>query len=53
MLYEFIAVNRDEIIRRCRAKVARRSVPAPTKAEIEHGGCPCSWISWGTPSDSA
>jgi signal transduction histidine kinase len=37
MLYEFIAVNRDEIIRRCRAKVARRSVPAPTKAEIDHG----------------
>jgi len=37
MLYEFIAVNRDEIIRRCRAKVARRSVPAPTHAEINHG----------------
>src|SRR6476469_6866792 len=37
MLYEFIAVNRDEIIRRCRAKVARRAVPAPTKAEIDHG----------------
>src|SRR6476469_4561070 len=37
MLYEFIAVNRDEIIRRCRGKVARRAVPAPTKAEIDHG----------------
>jgi len=37
VLYEFIAVNRDEIIRRCRAKVARRAVPAPTKAEIDHG----------------
>ena len=37
MLYEFIAVNRDEIVRRCRAKVARRSVPAPTSAEIDHG----------------
>jgi signal transduction histidine kinase len=37
MLYEFIAVNRDEIIRRCRSKVARRAVPAPTKAEIDHG----------------
>ncbi len=37
MLYEFIAVNRDEIIRRCRAKVARRAVPPPTKAEIDHG----------------
>jgi signal transduction histidine kinase len=37
MLHEFIAVNRDEIIRRCRAKVARRSVPLPTDAEIDHG----------------
>jgi signal transduction histidine kinase len=37
MLYEFIAVNRDEIIRRCRAKVTRRSMPPPTKAEIDHG----------------
>jgi hypothetical protein len=37
MLHEFIAVNRDEIIRRCRAKVAARSVPPPTEAEIDHG----------------
>jgi hypothetical protein len=37
MLYEFIEVNREEIIRRCRAKVAVRSVPPPTKAEIDHG----------------
>jgi signal transduction histidine kinase len=37
MLYEFIEVNREEIIRRCRAKVAARSVPPPTKAEIDHG----------------
>ena len=37
MLHEFIAVNRDEIIRRCRAKVATRSVPPPTEAEIDHG----------------
>jgi signal transduction histidine kinase len=37
MLYELIALNRDEIIRRCRAKVASRAVPAPTKAEIDHG----------------
>ena len=36
MLYEFIETNRDEIIRRCRAKVAARSVPPPTAAEI-HG----------------
>src|SRR4029453_6342220 len=38
MLHEFIEVNRDEIIKRCRAKVATRSVPPPTKAEIDHGG---------------
>src|SRR5688572_10003308 len=37
MLHEFIAVNRDEIIRRCRAKVAKRLVPPPTEAEIDHG----------------
>lgn len=37
MLYEFIAVNREEIIRRCRAKVATRSVPPPTDVEIDHG----------------
>ncbi len=37
MLYEFIAVNREDIIRRCRAKVGRRTVPPPTKAEIDHG----------------
>jgi len=37
MLHEFIAVNRDEIIRRCRAKVTARSVPPPTEAEIDHG----------------
>jgi signal transduction histidine kinase len=37
MLHEFIEVNRDEIIKRCRAKVALRSVPPPTEAEIDHG----------------
>jgi signal transduction histidine kinase len=37
MLHKFIALNRDEIIRRCRAKVATRSIPPPTEAEIEHG----------------
>ena len=37
MLFEFITLNRDEIIRRCRAKVATRSVPTPTAAEIDHG----------------
>lgn len=37
MLQEFLAVYRDEIIRRCRAKVATRSIPPPTEAEIDHG----------------
>jgi hypothetical protein len=37
MLDQFITANRDEIISRCRAKVARRSEPAPTAAEIDHG----------------
>lgn len=36
-LEEFIGVYRDEIIRRCRAKVAARSSPPPTDAEIDHG----------------
>jgi|SRR5579871_827093 len=37
MLYEFIALNREEIIGRCRAKVIARSTPPPTQAEINHG----------------
>lgn len=37
MLHEFIDLHRDEIIRRCRTKVALRSVPAPTRDEIDHG----------------
>jgi signal transduction histidine kinase len=37
VLHEFISVNRAEIIRRCRAKVASRSVPPPTAREIDHG----------------
>jgi hypothetical protein len=36
-LQEFIGVNRDELIRRCRSKVSTRSIPPPTKAEIDHG----------------
>ena len=36
-LHEFIAENREEIIRRCRAKVATRSMPPPTEEEINHG----------------
>src|SRR4026207_440936 len=37
MLHEFIAINRAEIIRRCRARVATRSVSPPTAPEIDHG----------------
>ena len=37
MLHAFISNNRQEIIARCRAKVLRRSIPSPTKAEIDHG----------------
>jgi len=37
VLHEFIAVNRDEIIQRCRAKVTTRSIPPPTEVEIDHG----------------
>jgi signal transduction histidine kinase len=37
MLYEFINLNRDKIIARCRGKVAVRSIPLPTESEINHG----------------
>lgn len=37
MFNEFITLNRDEIIARCRAKVAARSMPPSTEAEINHG----------------
>ena len=37
MLHTFIRANRAEIIERCRAKVARRSMPLPTTVEIDHG----------------
>ena len=37
MLFEFIVINRDEIIRRCRVKVASRSMPPPTEEEIDYG----------------
>ena len=37
MLHEFITLNRDAIIWRCRAKVAKRSIPTPSEAEIKHG----------------
>ncbi len=37
MLHEFVAQNREEIIQRCRVKVAARSVPPPTPAELTYG----------------
>ena len=37
MLHEFITLNREEIIARCCAKVASRSIPPPSEAEINHG----------------
>ena len=37
MLHEFITLNREEIIRRCCTKVAARTFPEPTSAEISHG----------------
>jgi hypothetical protein len=36
-LFEFIEVNRDELIGRCRVKVAQRSSPPATEAEIARG----------------
>jgi hypothetical protein len=36
-LYQFINSNRDELIGRCRTKVASRSAPAVSQAEIDHG----------------
>lgn len=37
MLDVFVAENREEIIRRCRGKVALRSIPTPTAAELTFG----------------
>ena len=37
MLHEFVSSHRQEIIARCRAKVATRSIPPPSDAEITHG----------------
>lgn len=36
-LATFIDANRDELIGRCRAKVASRLAPPPTETEINHG----------------
>src|SRR5688500_1810672 len=37
MLDEFLARNRDELISRCRAKVATRPAPRPTETELQYG----------------
>jgi signal transduction histidine kinase len=37
MLHEFVTANREEVIARTRAKVARRSAPRPTRRELETG----------------
>jgi signal transduction histidine kinase len=37
MLFAFITLHREEIIRRCRAKVASRSNAPPSEAEINRG----------------
>jgi signal transduction histidine kinase len=37
MMHEFLSANRDELIDRCRAKVAQRAAPEATKDELEHG----------------
>ena len=37
MLHEFLSSNRDELIRRCRSKVSKRSSPPATESELEHG----------------
>jgi signal transduction histidine kinase len=37
MLRDFLSANRNDLIARCRAKVAKRSAPRPTEAELEDG----------------
>jgi signal transduction histidine kinase len=37
MLHEFVTGHREEIIRRCRAKVKARATPPPTPAELDYG----------------
>ena len=40
MLHDFLTANRDELIARCRAKVATRTAPKATQLELVHG-IPC------------
>jgi len=37
MLHEFLASNRDELIRRCQSKVRRRDTPPATPTELDNG----------------
>jgi signal transduction histidine kinase len=37
MLHEFLTRNRTDLIERCRVKVAQRSAPGVTSAELTHG----------------
>jgi signal transduction histidine kinase len=37
MLHEFLTSNSDDLIVRCRAKVAKRPIPPPTAAELTYG----------------
>ena len=37
MLHEFLTLNREELISRCRLKVSRRDSPPATELELEHG----------------
>src|SRR6185503_16029237 len=37
MLHEFLTANRQALIARCREKVAKRTAPRPSDAELLHG----------------
>ena len=37
MLADFVVSNREQIITRCRSKVAMRASPPPSEAEIDRG----------------
>jgi signal transduction histidine kinase len=37
MLHEFLSINRDDLIERCRGKVANRLSPKVTNTELSHG----------------
>jgi signal transduction histidine kinase len=37
MLHEFLTTNRENLVARCKAKVAKRPTPPPTAAELTYG----------------